>query len=303
MQKYFFVSFFIFLFSLFSFASIEDVVVAIVHNKPILKSEVLDAYEKLGWTTISENDLKQRLNRQLIVDLIKDKLLKVEAEELKIEIPENAIEENANQELRNIIERAGGENKLIDELLKEGMSYDDFKKELKESIKDLMIKQQLFNMKVLSKIVVTDREALFRYDVSLILVKDYDKAKQIIEDLKVNKKNFEELAIEFSEGPKAKEGGNLGFIKLGDLQTDVEKELIELDENGISSIVPTKYGFTIIKLNKKERIDEKSISKEELNEIKERLFQIKSIAGEQKLYLELWNKYSITINYDILDNI
>lgn len=285
------------------YAEIDNEVIAIVNNKPITKMKMLDTLDKMGWNEVPEKDLKVRILRQLIADLIKEQLLKEEAVELQIEIPDNAVEENFKEELNQVLEKVGGKNNLIEELKKEGLTYEMYETNMKSSIKDFMLKQQIFNIKITGKIVVTDREALMKYDVSMILVKDYDIAKNIIEEIKIKGALFDNLAETYSTGPKAKEGGNLGIIKLGDLQPEIEKDIINLDEFGISPIIATKFGFVIIKLNKKIRIKENEISKNELNELKERLFQIKAMSAEQKLYSDLWDKYSVKINYSLLDSI
>ncbi len=60
--------------------------------------------------------------------------------------------------------------------------------------------------------------------------------------------NFGELAILYSEDPSAKDRGDLGSFKQGELLPVIEREALRLKVGEVGEIVKTDNGFHIIKL-------------------------------------------------------
>lgn len=60
--------------------------------------------------------------------------------------------------------------------------------------------------------------------------------------------DFAALAKEVSEGPSAKDGGYLGFVKRGDMVKPFEDALFSLKQGEISEIIQTSFGYHIIYL-------------------------------------------------------
>lgn len=91
----------------------------------------------------------------------------------------------------------------------------------------------------------------------LFTVKDEDsqevrdaKMKQA-EDILARARNGEDfatLATQFSEGPSKTNGGDLGFFGRGMMIPAFEEATFKLEQNGISDIVTTSFGYHIIKL-------------------------------------------------------
>lgn len=79
-----------------------------------------------------------------------------------------------------------------------------------------------------------------------ILVNHEYEAKDILLKLKEGK-IFEELAKDFSQCPSAKSGGDLGEFTKGKMVPAFEKALLKLQENEISGVVKTQFGYHIIK--------------------------------------------------------
>jgi len=85
---------------------------------------------------------------------------------------------------------------------------------------------------------------------SHILVKTEPEAKEIQKQLKGGT-SFEELAKKHSIDGAAAKGGDLGWFGKGSMLPDFEKVAFGLKEGETSGIVPTKFGFHLIKLTGK----------------------------------------------------
>ncbi len=111
-------------------------------------------------------------------------------------------------------------------------------------------------------------------DTEDILNEKRQRAAQILE-LARSGEDFAELAKQYSEGPTAPRGGDLGTFSRGQMVKPFEDAVFSLKEKGqISDIVETPYGFHIIKLEKIEPAHVKPFA-----EVKD---QIKAGIQEQK---------------------
>lgn len=78
-------------------------------------------------------------------------------------------------------------------------------------------------------------------------------AKKKIDSIlkKVNSgKDFTKLAKEFSEGPSATNGGDLGTFQKGEMVKEFETVAFSLEDGKSSNVIKSPYGFHIIKVNK-----------------------------------------------------
>jgi len=79
-----------------------------------------------------------------------------------------------------------------------------------------------------------------------ILVTHEFEAKDVLKKLE-DGVSFESLAQDFSTCPSAKQGGDLGEFKTGQMVAAFEKALVRLLPGQVSGIVKTQFGFHIIK--------------------------------------------------------
>jgi len=63
--------------------------------------------------------------------------------------------------------------------------------------------------------------------------------------------NFSQIAKEYSEGPMAEAGGDIGYVKKGELHPDVDKVAFSLKTGLHSEIISIPSGFVIIKVEEK----------------------------------------------------
>lgn len=98
-----------------------------------------------------------------------------------------------------------------------------------------------------------------------IVTKTYEEAQELLEKLKKGEK-FEKLAKEKSVGPSAKNGGDLGYFKRGDMVSEFENVAFNLKIGELSDIVQTDYGYHIIKV-----IGREALSPVEVSAVKENI--------------------------------
>ena len=82
------------------------------------------------------------------------------------------------------------------------------------------------------------------------------------------------MARQFSKAPGAPQGGNLGWIKSGQLPPDLDQVLITLDKGQISPPIRTQAGYHLLFVQAKRTITEEAIPQRE---------QVRSILGTQRL--------------------
>jgi len=81
---------------------------------------------------------------------------------------------------------------------------------------------------------------------SHILVKERGLAEAIAKKLKAGA-NFATLAREYSTCPSKSKGGDLGWFGEGQMVRPFEEATKRLSVGSISGVVPTQFGFHIIK--------------------------------------------------------
>ena len=198
--------------------------------------------------------------------MIDKKLVEQKIKELDIKVPE--------EELRQSIEDIKKQNNLTQEALiaalaGQGLSFEQYKAQLKDQLERL----RLMSQEVRSKIQVGEREIQEYYQANQAKYgeEEFFRAKHIF--LKIGKdatekeitkvkataseilqqarsgSDFAELAKQYSDDPAAKkDGGDLGTFKKGDMIPEIENAVTGMKPGEISELVKTTAGFHIIKL-------------------------------------------------------
>ena len=145
------------------------------------------------------------------------------------------------------------------------MTLDDYRKRLKEQI----LRENLINLEVVSKIVITpgDIQAYYEKHADLYAGKKQyhlrniimpvapddeeefrrgilQKMELVLERLKKGQ-SFETLAKTYSVSPFAAEGGDLGFFNIDQLSPQIQEALKGLTAGEYTSILDTEQGFQI----------------------------------------------------------
>jgi peptidyl-prolyl cis-trans isomerase D len=86
-----------------------------------------------------------------------------------------------------------------------------------------------------------------------------EKAEKVLK-LAKSGQNFAKLAETYSQGPSAKQGGDIGFIKPGQTVPSFNSAVFSMKTGEISGLVRSRYGFHIIKLVSIKPADVKPLS-------------------------------------------
>jgi len=152
---------------------------------------------------------------------------------------------------------------IMQEAQKEGIDKSPAVAAKLEDLKKRVIVEAFLKKKVEDSANIPDTELKAFYDKNIdkfktgeqirashILVKSEAEAKDLEKQLKAGG-NFEELAKKHSIDGAAAKGGDLGWFGKGSMLPDFEKVAFSLKEGAVSGIVPTKFGFHIIKVTGK----------------------------------------------------
>lgn len=189
---------------------------------------------------------------------------------------------------------------------------------LKKGLEEQIILAKLASKEIRSKVIITEEEIKRYYEENRERFKRAPEVKlrhifiavpkeapaQKVEAAKKRAEealsalqggaDFAEVAKAYSDGPTAKEGGELGRMKREDLHPELAKAAFELPLGGVSGLIRTPAGFNIIQVE--ERTADPSISLTEVKEsIRAALFEEKAHATMKEWLSTLKAKASIEV--------
>ena len=292
-------------------------IVALVNNEVITLSELEEAgkrtFEQLQQTTLpSEKEEKMKKARKDILDqLIEDKLLEQELKRKKVEVSDKEVDA-AIQEILD--QHRLKENDLKMALAKEGISYSQYRRNIRDSIG----KANLVNREIKSKIVIKDEDVRKTYkektqefseplevkvqqiffstppDVPQERITGIRQEAQAILEKARKGEDFAQLAKNFSQGPEAREGGNLGFFKHKELRPELEEVAFKLQVGEVSDLVQTKEGIHILRVMERKGGEPKPFA-EVQNRIRNEMIQAEAEKQFQEWMKSLRSKAYIEV--------
>lgn len=257
----------------------EDRIVAIVNDDIITSSELRTADTKV----FPSASLSFLIEKKLQLQAARKKGISVNNEEV----------EAALNDIKKM-NRFSSDEEMTEALLKEGISIEDYKREIKEQL----IILKVVNREVKSKISVSDKEVenyyqsnkgFFREQERIrigyvnVPVKssdsedDVNKALRKINNILIDLNNnlsISEVKRRYSDSRDINFVSDLGFVKKGDLLPELENPAFSLKEGEVSDIIQTSAGFYIIKKIEVKKTEFKPLD-EVKDKIRESLFQDK----------------------------
>ena len=235
------------------------------HSRDQLKQELQQQDVANPDKVFAERDkdvLRDLIDRQLLLEKGKDLGITAETEIIK-----------RLDEMRKQM-KLGSMEELEKAAEAQGVSYEDFKQNMKEQI----ITQQVIGREVGSHMALSkDDEAKFyeqhkeelrqpeqiRLSEILVAIANPDKsttedpqalataqskAEGLLAEIRKGAK-FEDVAKKNSDGPTAAQGGDLGYFKRGTLAKELEDKTFAMKAGEVSDVIRTKQGFVILQVS------------------------------------------------------
>lgn len=275
-------------------------IVAIVGSEPILLSELALQMQLLainqGIRPKNERELKE-LQNQILEQMISEQLFVLEAKnDTNIVISANDIDRALDNRIASVVSQYPSEDAFLEELAREGLNFRAFKNRLRPEIENQLYKQSWISSKLRS-ISISRQEVVDFYNkytdsiptqpdmvrLAHILLQfapskaTEDSIRQVAEKVRKNVTggaDFASMAMEYSDGPAALNGGDLGFLSEDDVLPQFGRTAFNLQPGEISGVVKTEAGFHII--NCIERVGNRS-------HLRQILFEITPTAADSQL--------------------
>lgn len=286
-------------------AHLEDRIVAVVNSDLIMLSDVKRELEPERQRIARQHrgdELAQRLKTaeyMALTKMIERRLQLQEAKARGVDV--------SDQEVKQAVEQMKRQGEKIDESDPLNM----------RNVRDQLTLLKVVDREVRSGVMVGDSEMKRyyqehrdrfalpeEYTLSQILIQPRSpddtadalaKARRIMSELKRGEK-FEDLALQYSDGPNASRGGRLGLVRQGELLPAIERAIAPLVPGGISDIIETSEGFHIIRVEEKKPKQFRPFEEVKF-EIQGLVFQQKSEDVFQSWLVDLKNKAYIEIKF------
>ncbi len=254
---------------IFAQREVVDKIIANVGSEYILLSEL---EEQVALAMEQQGAKLPPDARCLMLDnLLTQKLLINQAKIDSVEVKEEEVEAQLNARIEQILDYMGGDVNQFEEYY--GQSIGEVKETFREDLRNQLLSERMRG-KVMEGISVTPSEvkAFFKkiprdslpyfnseVEIGEIVMKPevnaterqkaIDKLKAIRTRIMDDGEKFEEMATKYSDDfASARIGGDLGWTKRGKFVPAFEAAAYKLEENQISDIVESEFGFHLIQL-------------------------------------------------------
>jgi len=288
-----------------AFAETSNRVAAFVNDDVITLYELNNKIEELTGKSCEElredNEQQFFMLRGEVLDLlIETKLADAKIKELGLEASKDDIDEYIEYRKKRL---KMTQEDLIEQLKSDGISFETFYKRMKDDLEH----SNLIDSEIRSKIVITESKLLDYYEqhkmdyekpgkvhiAGIFLTtdspgsKDIDslreKGKEILERLKKGE-DFGSLAKEFSGGPGAEDGGDLGNIPTSQIDPEMLDVIKRLEKDDVSTLINRGSSIQIIKL-----INRTETGATPFEEMRDEIYQA-LYSGEIEKRYQVWVK-------------
>ena len=246
---------------------VEDVVVR-VNDQVISRTDVEQAQELKAEEMRQQNATPAEIaqgQKDTLRDMIDQQLLLSKGTDLEVNPDAEVVKYLDNLRKQNNFETMEELQKAVTE---SGRSYEDFKKQ----IRDKVITDSVIGQEVARRIQPTQAQVQAYYDehkndfaepeqVDLseiliptpadasdaILAQAQAKAEEVAAKVKAGAL-FDEMAKQYSGGPTASQGGELGLFKRGPMGQVLDDATFSLPAGGVTAPIRTRQGFVILKV-------------------------------------------------------
>jgi len=287
-------------------ARLQDRIVAIVNSELIMLSDVKREFETEHERLSREhrgNDLPQRLKTaeyMALTKLIERRLQLQEAKAKKVEVSDLEVKQ------------------ALEQMKRQGSPLDITNTNHVETIREQLLLMRVVDLHIRGNITVGDSELKRfyqehrdrfalpeEYQLSQIIIQPRSsdglaealtKARRAMDDLKRGEK-FEDVAMQYSDGANALQGGRLGWVRQGELIRVIEQAVAPLVPGGISNIIESPEGIQIIRMDDRKPKQFRRYE-DARREIQEMVYRQKSDDMYESWLIDLKNKAYIEIKFE-----
>jgi peptidyl-prolyl cis-trans isomerase SurA len=261
--------------------SVMDRVICVVNNDAITLYELDEAEVHYLYETKQQamsEEARSQLRERLLQTIIENRIQLQQAEREKISVEDAEVQEQLGEIMKKV--KAATPQDFEAVLNEQGLSLEGVKKRIREQI----LVQRLTRRKVALRISVTEQEIdryltdnrekletglTFQARHILFLPgpgrdeEAWEAARRKAERvhaLLLEGQDFSALAKEYSEDPSAKDGGNLGTLKRGELTPEIEQAILRLGAGESSAPVRSAVGYHLFHLDAKETLSGEALT-------------------------------------------
>jgi len=255
-----------------------DRVVAVVGDTVLLLSDVQEELSQMAAAGQLPNDPAARdaAAEEVFERKIDDLVLVSAAIEAGITVPDDRVNEQVDQQIRQVEQRFGSAAAFNNALASSGLSREQYRQVLVNQTRDQVLVQEFLRTRLANRarpvideedireFFETQRESLGERPATVsfeqVVVSPAPspearaaaiaEAEQVLREL-TEGGDFEVLARRFSDDPgSAEHGGDLGWFRPGRMTPEFERVAYSLRPGQTSGIVETEFGFHIIRVER-----------------------------------------------------
>ena len=272
-------------------AEVADRIAAVVNDEVITLSELNSAFEpyqaklEASYTGVAREKALTEAREALLNRMIDNLLMEQQSRKAGIVVRDEDVSNAIDDMLKR---RNVSRDELWKALDREGITVEAYRKGMRDQLMRIRIVQR----EIKSKVAVSDEEIgeYYRKHRADYEGKEAVRIKQILltlpkdalppvrEGLRADAETihrrlfagepFDQISANHSQGPAAKEGGDIGYIERGTILPEVESVAFSLPLNQISDVIESPIGFHIIQVIDRRGAGVKSIElvREEIRE-------------------------------------
>ena len=294
-------------------AQVINKVIAVVNDEVITQQDVDQLLAVLYAQYVHAykgDELLEKMEeakKDILEKMIEDNLILSRAKELDIVVTE----EELNDGMEYVKEGFPSEEEFHKTLEAQGITVAN----LKDRYRDQIMLKKLVDFEVKSKVTVQPSEVTAyyeghksefkrdeKYKVRHISIKAEDEVgfdlarveMQRVHAKLENGRDFSELAKKYSQGPRAEEGGDMGYIGRGEMLKELDETIFSLKPGEFSEPVKSHLGYHIFKIEDVRPSEYLSLEDVQ-RDLKKILFQNKFKEKLDKWVAELRSKAYISI--------
>ncbi len=271
-------------------AEIVDRIVAIVNDEIITNRELAEkAYPIVLSMQEQPTDAEiAEIRKNVMVDLVKNKLVTQAAKEKKILLDREEVESYVRARSAALEKQYGAE--LENVLGEQGYTLEEFQDLMRREAKQELIKNRLIAQAVAAAVVVTDDDIRTQYTTRMLLTHSPDIAFKALLQLKSGAVTFQNAVRQFSSGA-SEENGEMGSYLIGKWSEEIEAEVIKLKSVGdLTGVIQTPAGHAIVQLVDRRLIALEPISPDDRKKVRDRIARLKSVSESNTYVSSLWDR-------------